>query len=91
MTREKAIEILVTLQDGKERTYEAIRMAIEALKDRPRGEWEETPSEDPCYYRCSNCGRMTDDEYNYCPNCGSDNRGRRAEWNLVDIELATQR
>lgn len=32
MTREKAIEILTTLQDGNGRTYEAIRMAIEALE-----------------------------------------------------------
>lgn len=35
------------------------------------GRWEETTTEDPCYYRCSECGRQTDDEYNYCPNCGA--------------------
>lgn len=35
------------------------------------GRWKETTTEDPCYYRCSECGRQTDDEYNYCPNCGS--------------------
>ena len=48
---------------------------IKALADLPsaerRGRWIETTTEDPCYYRCSECGRQTDDEYNYCPNCGA--------------------
>ena len=48
---------------------------IRRLEDLPsaerRGRWIETTTEDPCYYRCSECGRQTDDEYNYCPNCGA--------------------
>ena len=35
MTREEAIQILSDLQDGSGQTYEAIRMAIEALENKP--------------------------------------------------------
>jgi len=43
--------------------------------DRPKGEWEETESDEPCWYRCSECARRTDEASDYCPNCGADMRG----------------
>ena len=46
-------------------------MPTEDVQEVKHGRWKETTTEDPCYYRCSECGRQTDDEYNYCPNCGS--------------------
>ena len=35
------------------------------------GRWIEASAEDPCYYRCAECGWLSDDEYHYCPNCGA--------------------
>lgn len=35
------------------------------------GRWIEASAEDPCEYRCSECGWLTDDEWNYCPYCGA--------------------
>lgn len=35
------------------------------------GEWLEAREEDPCWYRCSECGRLYDLDENYCPNCGA--------------------
>lgn len=81
MTREEAIEILCeygTLFPSDK--IEAIDKAVEALKDRPKGEWmfhEDYRLDGECCYECSNCGRMYDYKMNYCGYCGSDNRGRR--------------
>ena len=82
MTREKAIEILTTLQDGSGGTYEAIRMAIEALQaDRPRGEWIDT--EFLKLKECSSChcrwGMYDVKDFDYCPNCGAKMDGERSE------------
>lgn len=35
------------------------------------GRWIEASAHDPCDYRCSECGWLSDDEYHYCPNCGA--------------------
>lgn len=45
------------------------------VRENVRGEWLEADDEDPCYYRCSICGRMVDVICNFCPNCGADMRG----------------
>lgn len=51
---------------------DALEMAIEALEREPkRGYWLEAKEEDPCWYRCSECGRLYDLDENYCPNCGA--------------------
>ena len=51
---------------------EALDMAIEALQQEPkRGYWLDAREEDPCWYICSECKRMVDDDSNYCPNCGA--------------------
>lgn len=45
---------------------------FEALQQEPkRGEWLDAREEDPCWYICSECKRMVDDDSNYCPNCGA--------------------
>lgn len=84
MTREEAIKILTETQVfyfaqyGKEKTQEALDMAIEALKAEPvkHGEWimhiddlfpEESTME------CNQCHEhqpLTIDD-NFCPNCGA--------------------
>ena len=43
---------------------------------RPKGKWIKEPN---CMYRCSICGSHYPSikgfmDYNFCPNCGSDNR-----------------
>ena len=54
MTREEAIQRLTYLQDGSGQTYVALRMAIEALSDRPTDEW------------CTDC-KEYDHEKHCCP------------------------
>lgn len=64
-------------------TIEAIEMAIDALKntaDRPRGGWivhDIVCRKEICLpYECSNCGFRYSRRFNFCSNCGSDNRER---------------
>jgi len=84
MKTEKAIVILrmgeqarwrsgVTVEEEKE----AVDMAIEALKGkRPHGEW--IPCKDDNFCKCSECNQiaMSEERFNFCPRCGSDNRKR---------------
>lgn len=76
MTREEAI-IQLRLgpginEDVSEKYNDAVNIAIEALEQQPkRGYWLEAKEEDPCWYRCSECGRLYDLDENYCPNCGA--------------------
>ena len=42
--------------------------------ERKKGEWFDRGS---LSCRCSNCGCKANKEYSFCPNCGSDNRGRK--------------
>ena len=82
MTREEAIESLERVRElsGLKGCREniAINMAIEALSqpERPKGRWEEIKN---AYgeiegWICT-CGREVKCKDNFCPNCGSDNRG----------------
>lgn len=48
--------------------------------ERKKGEWETGIIKDVCgynhaIYACSACGKMSDDEFDFCPHCGSFNRG----------------
>ena len=52
----------------------AFVMARDALKkQRPHGEWEKKPINYDYFY-CSKCGYAYKHTFNFCPNCGSDNR-----------------
>ena len=44
--------------------------------ERKRGEWYDRGS---MSCRCSNCGCKSTKEYNFCPHCGADMRGREDE------------
>lgn len=58
---------------------EAIDMAIEALQDRPKGEWIAVSEYGRWMRKCNSCGwkqfidspKMRGWHYNYCPNCGA--------------------
>ncbi len=39
--------------------------------EQKHGWWIETESDDPCFYRCSECKRMVDEDFRFCPNCGA--------------------
>ena len=83
MIPKDAIEILKGIQDNLEETKFlercALDMAIEALKDRPHGEWIFKNGK----YRCTACGDKAIYRYNgtstipkeiltdFCPNCGA--------------------
>lgn len=83
MTREEAKEILThnwTRVDNpnysESELDEAFFMAIEALQDRPKGEWIPHATSVGLkhyaeYARCSECGEMALVHMNFCPNCGA--------------------
>lgn len=84
ITREEAITIIDNLHligcgrnqhEDDLKINVALDMAIEALKNKPQGEWK--PKNNHTDY-CSNCGfeevhwRTVD--YDYCPNCNAEMR-----------------
>ena len=86
MTNKEASEIL-SKDLGKYVLTEhdvAILTAIDALEERPKGEWIELPKafdskELPC--KCSICEHILSfinfyPKSNFCPNCGADMRGK---------------
>lgn len=71
---------------GMEETEQSltIREAMHAIEEQPtieperkKGKWIETKADEPCFYRCSECGRLMDEESIYCPNCGAEMRGTK--------------
>ena len=80
MTREDAIEVLEYMKahaiaDGFE---EALDMAIDALQDRPQGEWIDYT--DDGYVECPFCHNATNcddnkEELHFCFSCGAYMRG----------------
>lgn len=91
MTREEAIDELtvhfehwkrlknehIVPTDECDNTINALRMAIEALPERPKGEWQKV-DEQP-YFRkhfdnvcCSVCHHKGMRKYNFCPSCGAE-------------------
>lgn len=54
--------------------YQNINIALPTAEPK-KGEWIDALDEDPCYYRCSECGRLSGFLENFCPNCGADMRG----------------
>lgn len=97
MTRDEAINTLanfkVYISGGgvtDKKANEALDMAIEALSERPKGEWikkqvfnPELDKYDP-FIECSVCGYNpyyggSEPKFNYCANCGADMRGGENE------------
>ena len=84
MTREEAIDILrsyLMFDKSNMQIDIALNMAIEALSERPKGEWEEyTDCEGKTRtITCSECGWEEHSwlDTNFCPNCGADMRGEK--------------
>ena len=91
MTREEAVKVIdgrFEIMDYCEnaKLEEALDMAIKALEqpERKTGKWiEQDDGCDGVFYECSVCkdaftlidGTPSDNNYNYCPNCGADMRG----------------
>lgn len=97
MTNQEAIEILEERKiepvykakrhiEYVEKLNTALDMAIEALKDRPKGEWVKRKVKEHQFiqngyvlYYCSECGVEKKigwaNGVNFCPNCGADMRG----------------
>ena len=81
MTREEAIECIEAIHvqmfnSGNSKWTKACDMAIEALKDRPHGEWIFKHNSADIW--CSNCDDSFDEipqKFLFCPNCGADMRG----------------
>lgn len=39
--------------------------------ERKTGKWIETDSHEPCWFKCDQCGRLSDIKEIYCPTCGA--------------------
>lgn len=53
-----------------------ISIAIGKVCDAPTiehktGKWIETDSHEPCWFKCDQCGRLSDIKEIYCPTCGA--------------------
>lgn len=72
-------EIIKWLESLKAEMGKSIDMAIEALQDRPKGEWIAVSEYGRWMRKCNSCGwkqfidspKMRGWHYNYCPNCGA--------------------
>lgn len=49
------------------------------VRENVKGEWlpdcEYDGEDEWCFNQCSLCDYQSDEQYNYCPNCGADMRG----------------
>lgn len=61
-------KIIVPLE---QRSIDALKIAKEALQERPKGRWIRSEFVDG--YTCSECGRVEQNRYDYC-HCGADMR-----------------
>ena len=53
---------------------EAFQMMVDeqpTIEERKTGKWLETDSHEPCWYKCDQCGRLSDIKEIYCPTCGA--------------------
>ena len=89
-TIEPKTKVIAPITFDEDKLREIVHEAVERIKeeydivDRPKGEWifrrefvEDTPFTG---YRCSNCNYWQGmGAWNFCPNCGSDNRGEDNE------------
>ena len=75
MTREEAIDMLSTMAGDCVYTDEimALNMAIEALRERPKGRWIRYKYSHKLG-ECSLCGEIVAIRSKFCPNCGADMR-----------------
>lgn len=46
-------------------------MNAPTIEDRKTGKWIETDSHEPCWFKCDQCGRLSDIKEIYCPTCGA--------------------
>lgn len=88
MTIKEAVKILRMNEQEKWRSgisvedeREAVKMAIEALKEqRPHGEWKyESYGQYLSSYKCSNCGFHGDKQWISCPYCDAKMKEGEAE------------
>ena len=46
-------------------------MNAPTIEERKKGKWIETDSHEPCWFKCDQCGRLSDIKEIYCPTCGA--------------------
>ena len=73
---------LYVIKDGELFKYKPNRGTVYTVRsyhiiDRPRGEWNDIGG--VIRWGCSLCHYAYDQKFNFCPNCGSDNRERSEE------------
>ena len=92
MTREEVISVLrgfVASCPLKHDEWQAVEVAIEALKEHKQGEWIDE-NKGTVFYKstCSLCGWNSHGVgFNFCPNCGADMSKLQANGDQVKNEL----
>lgn len=82
MTNKEIIEQLLAIKKFgglTDKDRQALNLAINALKERPQGEWT---TDEKGYFYCDQCGKYPHDQYAttpFCPLCGADMRKGGAE------------
>lgn len=73
-----AIDVIVSEAQIVERSktvsygeWEKVRGGWVNQRENKKGMWLETDSHEPCWYKCDQCGRLSDIKEAYCPACGS--------------------
>lgn len=75
ISRQDAIDALDCING----TEEVLRSLPSAQPERPKGHWICVGDGYTDYFKCSECGNLSDYEENFCCDCGSDNRGEQDE------------
>ena len=79
ITRRAAYE---TLTEYYHHTHMSQHIALKDALDKVpsaetqrKGKWIVLPPTDPWIYACDQCGKLSDDDANYCPDCGAEMKG----------------
>ena len=63
--------ISVAAMSNNHKTLEQIIDEQPTIEERKTGKWIETDSNEPCWFKCDQCGRLSDIKEIYCPTCGA--------------------
>ena len=83
ISRQAAIDALMPIYKSaslrNRNVFSTARKCMAAIEDLPaaerkKGEWIDLGKDKAIRWQCSECGRKDTHIYNYCPDCGSDNR-----------------
>ena len=66
-----ADEVLARIENPYQKAEIARWLRYAPTIERKTGKWIETDSHEPCWFKCDQCGRLSDIKEIYCPTCGA--------------------